>query len=146
MAATASVQRPQMIQLLLEKFPGNIDEGAPTANNETPLMAVVRLRDPLSVKMLVEAGASKEKKNVCDQTAKDIADQLQPPDSDVHRALDTIPTTGRGGLTTHQNWVLRVLAYFGIWSPLPDIFDVTSRAYYRIAAPSPLPGEVRNQY
>ncbi|KAK7740871.1 hypothetical protein SLS62_010968 [Diatrype stigma] len=141
MAATASVQKSRMIQLLLKKFPSNIDDGAPTANDETPLMAAVRLRDSLSVKMLVEAGASKEKKNACGQTAKDIAKELQPPDPQVAWALEATPTTGRGGLSMYQGWVLQVLAYFGIWSPLPDIFDAASRTYHRVAAPGPVPGE-----
>ncbi|KAI2634929.1 hypothetical protein GGS26DRAFT_581648 [Hypomontagnella submonticulosa] len=143
MAANAPKQRARMIQLLLAKNPKTFDEAGPASfGQETPLMAAVRKSDAAAVKLLVEAGASKEKKNASSQTAKDIADKLQPPDLAVGKALDIVASKGKGGLLTYLNeWVLQVLAYFDIWSPLANIFDAASRAYLKGAGAGPLPGE-----
>ncbi|KAI1662840.1 hypothetical protein F4813DRAFT_394955 [Daldinia decipiens] len=143
MAASAPKQRARMIQLLLAKNPNSFDEAGPASfGNETPLMVATRKGDAAAIKLLVEAGASKEKKNASGQTAKDIADKLQPSDLAVKEALDIIATKGKGGLITYINeWVLKVLAYYDIWSPLADIFDASSGTYYKVPGSNPAPGE-----
>ncbi|KAI1478177.1 hypothetical protein K445DRAFT_311478 [Daldinia sp. EC12] len=143
LAASAPKQRARMIQLLLAKNPKTFDDAGPASfGNETPLMAAVRKSDASAIKLLVEAGASKEKKNSSGQTAKDIADKLQPPDLAVKDALNIMATKGKGGLIAYINeWVLQVLAYFDIWTPLSDIFDAASRAHLKLPGSNPAPGE-----
>ncbi|KAK6952423.1 hypothetical protein Daesc_006960 [Daldinia eschscholtzii] len=143
LAASAPKQRARMIQLLLAKNPKSLDEPGPASfGKETPLMAAVRKSDASAIKLLVEAGASKEKKNSSGQTAKDIADKLQPPDLAVKDALNVMASKGKGGLIAYINeWVLKVLAYFDIWTPLADIFDAASRAHLKLPGSNPAPGE-----
>ncbi|KAI1155492.1 hypothetical protein F4825DRAFT_40046 [Nemania diffusa] len=143
LAADAPRERRRMIQLLLDKNPATFDEPGPNSvQNNTPLMAAVKRDDPEAVKLLVERGASKEKKNSAGKTARDLVDESKPNSANVKKALDIVPSKGVGGLMTYiLSWVLPVLAYFKRFGPLADIFNAASRAYFGIADPGPLPGE-----
>lgn len=144
--AASTGQRPRMVQLLLEKYPKTFDEAGPTSvRNETPLMAAVRRKDSRVIKLLVEQGASKTKKNADGKTAQELANEFTPAGLDVGKALQLAATKGRGGVMTYvDEWVLEVLGHFNIWSPLGDIFDSATRSYYDIALFAPLP-DVREQ-
>jgi uncharacterized protein len=102
LAAIAKPPKPRMIQLLLAKRPESFDEPIPIYKNETPLMAAIaRTKDPETVKLLVEAGASLEAKNADSKTAQDLADQLS--DQSKKKIKDALEPTlkkgrGRGGL------------------------------------------------
>ncbi|KAI1743222.1 hypothetical protein F4680DRAFT_409544 [Xylaria scruposa] len=147
LAADAPRDRRRMIQLLLDKNPTTFDdEGPDFVQNNTPLMAAVRRDDPEAVKLLVERGASKEKKNSAGKTARDLVDESKPNKEKVKTALDIVPSKGVGGLMTYiKGWVLPVLAYFKRLGPLNDIWDAASRAIFGVAAPGPLPGEVYSE-
>ncbi|KAI1827258.1 hypothetical protein F4861DRAFT_529321 [Xylaria intraflava] len=144
LAANASRSRARMVQLLLEKYPKTFDEAGPSAiRNETPLMAAVRRKDASTIKLLVQAGASKTKVNSEGKTARDLANEFRPAGLDVDKALQLAGSRGRGGVVTYvDEWVLQVLAHFNIWGPLGDIFDATTRSYYDIALFAPLPEDV----
>jgi hypothetical protein len=144
LAADASRQRARMIQLLLAKNPTTFDdEGPDFVQKKTPLMAAVLKGDADAVKLLVDIGASKDKKNSAGKTPKELVDESKPTAAKVKQALDTVPSKGAGGLMTYiKSWVLPVLAYFNLWRPLADVFDAASRSYYGIAAPGPFQGEV----
>lgn len=141
---TSAGQRPRIVQLLLEKYPQTFDDAGPASvRNETPLMAAVRRKDSRVIKLLVEQGASKTKKNADGKTAQELANEFTPAGLDVEKALQIAASKGRGGVTTYvDEWVLEVLGHFNIWSPLGDIVDSTTRSYYDIALFAPLP-EVR---
>ncbi|KAI0870919.1 hypothetical protein GGS24DRAFT_85898 [Hypoxylon argillaceum] len=143
-SAASTGQRPRMVQLLLEKYPKTFDEAGPAAvRNETPLMAAVRKKDARVIKLLVEQGASKTKRNADGKTAREMADEFTPAGLDVAKALQIAASKGRGGVTTYvDEWVLEVLAHFNVWSPLGDIVDAASRSYYDIALFAPLPEDV----
>ncbi|KAI1120168.1 hypothetical protein F5Y10DRAFT_137757 [Nemania abortiva] len=143
LAADAPRERRRMIQLLLDKNPATFDEEGPDfVQNNTPLMAAVKRDDPEAVKLLVERGASKEKKNSAGKTANDLVNESKPNSAKVKDALKIVPSKGVGGLMTYiKSWVLPVLAYFNIFGPLADIFNAASRTYLGIADPGPLPGE-----
>ncbi|KAI0466686.1 hypothetical protein F4859DRAFT_296887 [Xylaria cf. heliscus] len=143
LAADAARDRPRMIQLLLEKNPVTFDdEGPDFVQKNTPLMAAVRRNDPGAVKLLVERGASKEKKNSASKRARGLVDESKPNWEKVKAALDTVPSKGAGGLMTYiMAWVLPVLAYFNILSVLADIWDAACRFFFGIPTPGPLPGE-----
>ncbi|KAI1121979.1 hypothetical protein F5Y10DRAFT_83801 [Nemania abortiva] len=142
--AASSGQRARMVQLLLEKYPRTFDEAGPDfVRNETPLMAAVRKKDARVIKLLVEQGASKTKRNADGKTAQEMADDFTPAGLDVAKALQIAATKGRGGVATYvDDWVLEVLAHFNIWSPLGEIFDSASRSYYDIKLFAPLPDDV----
>ncbi|KAI0419457.1 hypothetical protein F5X98DRAFT_335177 [Xylaria grammica] len=142
--AASTGQRPRIVQLLLEKYPKTFDEAGPASvRNETPLMAAVRKKDSRVIKLLVEQGASKTKKNADGKTAQELANEFTPAGLDVAKALQIAASKGRGGVTTYvDEWVLEVLAHFNIWSPLGDIFDSATRSYYDIALYAPLPDDV----
>ncbi|KAI0599009.1 ankyrin repeat protein [Biscogniauxia sp. FL1348] len=140
LAATANSQRARNVQLLLEKNPASFDEAISTRGGRTPLMAAVsQTKDPQVVKLLVQSGASLEKKDSKGQTAVDLADQLQPARPDIKDALQITPTRGRGGLDTFIQWVLAVLSFFNIWGPLSVIFDAAIRLFYKVASPVGVP-------
>ncbi|KAI1160393.1 hypothetical protein F5B18DRAFT_632744 [Nemania serpens] len=143
LAADAPRERRRMIQLLLDKNPATFDdEGPDFAQKNTPLMAAVKRDDPEAVKLLVERGASKEKKNSAGKTANDLVDASKPNTANVKKALAIVPSKGVGGLMTYiMSWVLPVLAYFGRFGPLADIFNAASRTFFGLATPGPLPGE-----
>ncbi|KAI0099183.1 hypothetical protein GGR51DRAFT_565000 [Nemania sp. FL0031] len=143
LAADAPRERRRMIQLLLDKNPSTFDdEGPDFVQNNTPLMAAVKRDDPEAVKLLVERGASKEKRNSAGKTPNDLVDESKPNSAKVKEALKIVPSKGVGGLMTYiKSWVLPVLAYFNIFGPLADIFNAASRTYLGIADPGPLPGE-----
>ncbi|TGJ84332.1 hypothetical protein E0Z10_g4427 [Xylaria hypoxylon] len=143
LAADAPRERRRMIQLLLEKNPITFDdEGPDWAQKNTPLMAAVKRDDPEAVKLLVERGASKEKKNSAGKTANDLVVDSKPNSENVKKALAITASKGAGGLLAYiKLWVLPVLAYFGLFGPLADIFDAASRAFFGVATPGPLPGE-----
>ncbi|KAF2967934.1 hypothetical protein GQX73_g5622 [Xylaria multiplex] len=143
LAADAPRERRRMIQLLIEKNPTSFDDVGPDwAQNNTPLMAAVKRDDPEAVKLLVEIGASKEKKNSAGKTANDLVDESKPNSERVKKALALEASKGVGGLMMYiQLWVLPVLAYFGRFGPLADIFDAAFRAFFGIKELGPLPGE-----
>ncbi|KAI0444393.1 hypothetical protein F4803DRAFT_549198 [Xylaria telfairii] len=143
LAADVPRDRRRMIQLLLDKNPVTFDdEGPDFIQKNTPLMAAVRRDDPEAVKLLVERGASKEKRNSVNKTARDLVDESKPNKENVKKALDIVPSKGVGGLMTYiLAWVLPVLAYFQRFGPLADIWDAASRAFFGVATPGPLPGE-----
>ncbi|KAI0408338.1 hypothetical protein F4802DRAFT_604987 [Xylaria palmicola] len=142
--ATSAGQRPRMVQLLLDKYPRTFDDAGPdTVRNETPLMAAVRRKDARVIKLLVEQGASKTKKNADGKTAQELANEFTPAGLDVAKALQLAASKGRGGVMTYvDEWVLGVLGHFNIWSPLGDVFDSATRSYYDIALFAPLPEDV----
>ncbi|KAI0483520.1 hypothetical protein F4859DRAFT_401396 [Xylaria cf. heliscus] len=142
--ATATGQRPRIVQLLLENYPRTFDDAGPaTVRNETPLMAAVRRKDSRVVKLLVEQGASKTKRNADGKTAQELANEYTPAGLDVGKALQIAASKGRGGVMTYvDDWVLEVLGHFNIWSPLGEILDSTTRSYYDIALFAPLPEDV----
>ncbi|KAI0437456.1 hypothetical protein F4803DRAFT_538859 [Xylaria telfairii] len=142
--ATSTGQRPRIVQLLLEKYPRTFDDAGPASvRNETPLMAAVRRKDSRVIKLLVEQGASKTKRNADGKTAQELANEFTPAGLDVAKALQIAASKGRGGVTTYvDEWVLEVLGHFNIWSPLGDIVDATTRSYYDIALFAPLPDDV----
>ncbi|TGJ81732.1 hypothetical protein E0Z10_g7027 [Xylaria hypoxylon] len=142
--AASTGQRPRMVQLLLEKYPKTFDEAGPASvKNETPLMAAVRKKDSRTIKLLVEQGASKTKKNADGKTALDLANESAPASLDVGKALQIAASKGKGGVTTYvDQWVLEVLGHFNIWSPLGEILDSTTRSYYDIQLSAPLPDDV----
>lgn len=144
LAADAPRERRRMIQLLLDKNPATFDdEGPDFVQKNTPLMAAVKRDDPEAVKLLVERGASKEKKNSAGKTANDLVNESKPNATNVKKALAIVPSKGVGGLMTYiKSWVLPVLAYFGLFGPLANIFDAASRAFFGLATPGPLPDEV----
>jgi hypothetical protein len=143
LAATARSNSRKMVQDLLRKNPKTFDEPGP--NRNTPLMAAVLRDDPEVVRMLVEAGASKEKMNSDGKTARDLVDDSKPNAAAVRKALDIVPSKGLGGFMTYiKAWVLPVLAYFNRFSPLGDIFDAAYRAIFKNANEAPLQFEVRN--
>ncbi|RWA09111.1 hypothetical protein EKO27_g5996 [Xylaria grammica] len=143
LAADASRERRRMVQLLLDKNPVTFDEEGPDwAQKNTPLMAAVKRDDPDVVKLLVERGADKEKKNSAGKTANDLVDESKPNSAAVRKALAIQASKGVGGLMTYiKLWVLPVLAYFGRFGPLADIFDAASRAFFGVRELGPLPGE-----
>jgi ankyrin repeat protein len=95
LAADAAQGRRRMIQLLLEKNPATFDEEGPSfVQNNTPLMAAVKRDDPEAVKLLVERGASKEKKNSAGKTARDLVDESKPNSANVKKALGFNPSKG----------------------------------------------------
>ncbi|KAI1177290.1 hypothetical protein F4777DRAFT_542471 [Nemania sp. FL0916] len=143
LAADAPRERARMIQLLLDKNPATFDdEGPDFVQKNTPLMAAVKRDDPQAVKLLVERGASKEKKNSAGKTASELVDESKPNTANVKKFLALVPSKGVGGLMTYiKSWVLPVLAYFKRFGPLADIFDAASRAFFGIANEGPLPGE-----
>ncbi|KAI1377222.1 hypothetical protein F4677DRAFT_444446 [Hypoxylon crocopeplum] len=141
LAADAPRQRARMIQLLFDKDPVTFDEEGPQfVRKNTPLMAAVKRDDPAAVKLLMERGASTDKKNAEGKTAKDLVDDSKPRSANVKKALETTPSKGMGGLMTYiLRWVLPVLAYFKHWGPLAEIFDAASRSFLSIAPPGPEP-------
>ncbi|KAI1631601.1 hypothetical protein F4809DRAFT_657658 [Biscogniauxia mediterranea] len=140
LAATANSQRARNVQLLLDKNPTSFDEAIPTRGGRTPLMAAIsQTKDPQVVKLLVQSGASPEKKDSKGQTALDLAGQLRPARSDIKKALQITPIKGRGGLDTFIQWVLAVLSFFNIWGPLSAIFDAAIRLFYKVASPVGVP-------
>ncbi|KAK5630436.1 hypothetical protein RRF57_006151 [Xylaria bambusicola] len=143
LAADASQNRARFIQLLLAKNPATFDDAGPDfVQNNTPLMAAVKRDDPDAVKLLVERGASKEKKNAAGKTPNDLVNESKPKSDEVKSALAIIPSKGVGGLMTYiKGWVLPVLAFFGLFRPLADIFDAAARAFFGIREDGPLPGE-----
>ncbi|KAI0538894.1 hypothetical protein GGR58DRAFT_273946 [Xylaria digitata] len=143
LAADAARERRRMIQLLIEKNPTTFDvEGPDWAQKNTPLMAAVKRDDPEAVKLLVEIGASKEKRNSTGKTANDLVDESKPNSARVKKALAFEASKGVGGIMTYiKLWVLPVLAFFGRFSPLADIFDAASRAFFGVKELGPLPGE-----
>ncbi|KAI1290965.1 hypothetical protein F5Y03DRAFT_377759 [Xylaria venustula] len=143
LAADAPRERRRLIQLLLDKNPATFDEAGPDfVQNNTPLMAAVKRDDPEAVKLLVERGASKEKRNAAGKTPNDLVDESKPNSANVKKALAIVPSKGVGGLMTYiKAWVLPVLAFFGLFSPLADIFDAAARAFFGIRPLGPLPGE-----
>ncbi|RYC56550.1 hypothetical protein CHU98_g9659 [Xylaria longipes] len=145
LAADAPRGRGRMVQVLLDNNPAPTtfdDEGPDFVQKNTPLMAAVKRDDPEAVKLLVERGASKEKKNSAGETARDLVDESKPNKDRVKKALEIVPSKGVGGLMTYiKGWVLPVLAYFKRFSPLADIWDAASRAIFGLATPGPLPGE-----
>lgn len=144
LAADAPRERRRLIQLLLDKNPATFDDAGPDfVQNNTPLMAAVKRDDPEAVKLLVERGASKEKKNAAGKTANDLVDESKPNSAKVKEALAIVPSKGVGGLMTYiLAWVLPVLAFFKRFGPLADIFDAASRAFFGLTELGPLPGEV----
>ncbi|KAI0902991.1 hypothetical protein F4823DRAFT_620291 [Ustulina deusta] len=143
LAADAPRERRRLIQLLLDKNPLTFDDAGPDfVQNNTPLMAAVKRDDPEAVKLLVERGASKEKKNAAGKTANDLVDESKPNSAKVKEALAIVPSKGVGGLMTYiLAWVLPVLAFFKRFGPLADIFDAASRAFFGLTELGPLPGE-----
>ncbi|KAI3334058.1 hypothetical protein F4824DRAFT_469660 [Ustulina deusta] len=143
LAADAPRERRRLIQLLLDKNPATFDDAGPDfVQNNTPLMAAVKRDDPEAVKLLVERGASKEKKNAAGKTANDLVDESKPNSAKVKEALAIVPSKGVGGLMTYiLAWVLPVLAFFKRFGPLADIFDAASRAFFGLTELGPLPGE-----
>lgn len=132
-AANAN-QRPRMVQLLLEKYPRTFDESGPASvRNETPLMAAVRKKDARLIKLLMEQGASKTKKNADGKTALELANEDKPAGLDVNTALQLAATKGRGGVQEYvDGWVLQVLGHYDIWSPLGGILESTGQSIYDI--------------
>ncbi|KAI0509081.1 hypothetical protein F5B22DRAFT_618402 [Xylaria bambusicola] len=143
MAADATQNRARFIQLLLAKNPATFDDAGPDfVQNNTPLMAAVKRGDPEAVKLLVERGASKEKRNAAGKTPNDLVNESKPNSDEVKKSLAIVPSKGVGGLMTYiKAWVLPVLAYFGLFRPLADIFDAAARAFFGIREDGPLPGE-----
>ncbi|KAI0409924.1 hypothetical protein F4802DRAFT_542637 [Xylaria palmicola] len=143
LAADAPRERRRMIQLLLDKNPATFDDEGPAfAQNNTPLMAAVKRDDPEAVRLLVERGASKEKKNSAGKTANELVDESKPNSANVKKALAIVASKGVGGLMTYiKGWVLPVLAFFGGFRALADIWDAASRVFFGVATLGPLPGE-----
>ncbi|KAI1196994.1 hypothetical protein F5X97DRAFT_324918 [Nemania serpens] len=139
LAASSPVakQRPRMVQLLLEKYPKTFDESGPASvKNDTPLMAAVRNRDAGVIKLLVEQGASKTKKNADGKTAPELANEGKPAGLDVDKALQLAATKGRGAIQEYvDNWVLQVLGHYDIWSPLGGVVEAAGQSVYDIVPP-----------
>ena len=143
LAASAKGNRPRLVQTLLPLTPQTFDQPIPSFENETPLFPAVRLRDANTVRLLVEDGASLDKKNAKGQTVQEIADLLN--DQAVKDALKAVPKKRRGGMRTlFDSFALKVLAWFGIWKPFQKIWGAAADTFYGIASPTGVrPGKVR---
>jgi ankyrin repeat protein len=74
-AANAKKNRPEIIQMLLDKG-ARPDDTSEDCDNDTPLMvAITQSRDCKVISMLVDAGASLEKKNNDGLSARELAEQ-----------------------------------------------------------------------
>lgn len=149
----ASLQRNgrRIVQELLSKRPQNFDEPV-SAKKETPLMRAVTVgQDPEVIKLLVRAGASREKKNADGKTAADLAAEITDPEvkKKVQDALNAVPDRDRGGVMTYfNNWAVYVLAFFKRWTPLGNILAAASKVFYGVKdseVPELPDGEVSDQ-
>ncbi|KAJ4325819.1 hypothetical protein N0V84_003368 [Fusarium piperis] len=77
-AARANKNRAEIVRLLLDRNP-KVDEPSPLSDNETPLMAAIRVKDPVVVGMLIDAGASLQAKSDKGETARSMAQQSNDP-------------------------------------------------------------------
>ncbi|KAI1645874.1 uncharacterized protein F4817DRAFT_359830 [Daldinia loculata] len=109
------------------------------ASGPTPL-AVIRKGNSSTVKLLLDNGANPDTKTQDGRTPKQWARMIQLLLA-KNLAL-TSCSLRKGGLITYINEeVLKVLAYFDIWSPLIVISDAASRTYYKLSGSNPAPGE-----
>jgi len=104
--------RPRIIQLILGKTPASfIDVTTPIAENNTPLMFVVKKKDIESIRLLRKANASLTLKNNEGINAKDMAEATE--DKAVLRALN--PAQEESALAYITSAVVGALLYVVAW-------------------------------
>lgn len=144
LAASAKKGGARMMQLLLQKNPKSFDKPIASNKDQTPLMMAVRAQNTDVVKMLMEKGASVDKRRTDGKSPIDLAKAL--PDGSKKTAIQAAlqpNLKGGGGLRTYvKSWAVRVLGRFKIFKPLGSILKGATRYFQKLAPPAE-PDDVR---
>jgi ankyrin repeat protein len=137
LAAGAKKGAARMMQLLLKKNPKSFDKPIASNKDQTPLMMAVRAQNTEVVKMLMEKGASVDKRRTDGKSPIDLANAL--PDGSKKTAIQAAlqpNLKGGGGLRTYvKSWAVRVLGRFKIFKPLGSILKGATRYFQKLAPP-----------
>lgn len=133
-AVTTRMSKPRSIQLLLEKKPTSLDEAC-TKSNETPLMAAISRKNTEAIRLLINAGASREAKNASGKTVQELVDEISDDSKYKQAIMDALEPTmrkggGGGALRAYLDFAMGVLAKFSGWKALGSIFKAASSYFY----------------